>query len=301
VRRRDFIALVSSAAAWPFAATAQTPLNIPRVGFIASGTPAAAGHIFEAFRLGLRDLGYVEGQTIALEVRWAEGRYERMPSLVAELVGLKVDVLVATNSEASLAAKKATRTIPIVMFATDPVRQGIVASLSHPGGNVTGLSYFNEEISAKRLQLLREFLPGLTRLAVIRNPLTEAHAIFWQETKVAAQKLGVALQPLEVRSPDDFEAAFAVAKQGNAQALIIFDDVLSMAHRPRIVALAASSRLPALYGYREFPNDGGLMSYGTSIVVLFRRAATFVDSILKGAKPADLPVECPTSAPVRQT
>ena len=202
-----------------------------------------------------------------------------------------MDVLFAGHSQAALAAKSATRTIPIVMVAADPVGLGLVASLARPGGNLTGLSYFNEAVIGKRVQLLKEFLPDLTRVAVLRNPLMKVHDIFWQETVVAAQTLGVALQPLEVRRPDDFEAAFEAAKRGNAQALIAFDDPLTVAHRPQILSLAASSRLPAMYGLREFPDEGGLMSYGPSFVVLFRRAATFVDKILKGAKPADLPVE----------
>jgi len=201
---------------------------------------------------------------------------------------------VAPTSQAALAAKKATRTIPIVMVGADPVGLGLVASLARPGGNVTGLSYFNEAIIAKRLQFLKELVPGLARLAVLRNPMMAAHATFWQETEVAARKLGVTLQPIEVRGPEDFEAAFAAATRGNAQALIAFDDTLTLAHRPRIVALAASSRLPAMYGFREFPDEGGLMSYGPSLVDLLRRAATFVDKILKGAKPADLPIEQPT-------
>ena len=298
MKRRDFIALLGSAtaasAAWPLAVGAQTPPKIPRVGFIAGSNPAATEHTVGAFQQRLRELGYVEGQSIALEVRWAEGRMERIPELVAELVGLKMDVLMAGISPAALAAKEATRTIPIVMIAPDPVALGLVASLARPGGNVTGLSYFNEAIVAKRLELLKEFVPGLVRVAVLRNPLVATHAIFWQETEVAARKLGVALQPLDVRGPEDFEAAFAAATRGNAQALVAFDDALTVAYRPRIAALAASSRLPAMYGLREFPDDGGLMSYGPSFVVLFRRAATFVDKILKGAKPADLPVEQPT-------
>jgi len=296
MRRREFIALLGGAtaasAAWPLAAGAQTPPKIPRVGFIAGAS--ATGSFVGAFRKGLRELGYMEGQTIALEVRYAEGRLERIPELVAELVGLKMDVLVVGTSQAALAVKKATGTIPIVMIGADPVGLGVVASLARPGGNVTGLSAFNEEIIGKRLELLKELVPGLARLAVLRNPMMAAHATFWQETEVAARKLGVALQPLEVLGPEDFEVAFGAATRGNAQALIAFDDTLTLAHRPRIVTLAASSRLPAMYGFREFPDDGGLMSYGTSFVVLFRRAATFVDKILKGAKPADLPIEQPT-------
>jgi len=295
MRRSDFITLLGGVVVgWPLAASAQAQPKIPRVGCAFSGTPTTGKHVFEAFRHALRELGYVEGQTIVLEVRWAEGRYEHYPGLVAELVGLEVDVLVVTNSQATRAAMKATRTIPIVMFATDPVRQGLVTSLSHPGGNVTGLSFYNEELSGKRLQILREFVPELTRLAVIRNPLTEVDTIFWQDTAVAAQKLGVALQPLEVRGPEDFEAAFAGATRGSAQALLAFDDPLTFTYRSRITALAANGRLPIMYAYREFPDAGGLMSYGPSSVFLFRRAATFVDKILKGAKPADLPVEQPT-------
>ena len=296
MQRREFIALfggvTAASAAWPLAAGAQTPPKIPRVGFIAGAS--ATGSFVGAFRKGLRELGYMEGQTIALEVRYAEGRLERIPELVAELVGLKMDVLVVGTSQAALAVKKATGTIPIVMVGADPVGLGVVASLARPGGNVTGLSYFNEAIIAKRVQLLKECVPGLAQIAVLRNPSVAVHATFWQETEVAARTLGVALQPLEVRGPEDFEAAFAAATRGNAQAVIHFDDALTLAHRPRIVALAASSRLPAMYGFREFPDDGGLMSYGTSFVVLFRRAATFVDKILKGAKPADLPIEQPT-------
>jgi putative tryptophan/tyrosine transport system substrate-binding protein len=298
MQRREFIALLGGAtaasAAWPLAAGAQTPPKIPRVGYIAGSSSAAGGHIVGALRQGLRELGYVEGQTIALEVRWAEGRNERIPELVAELVALKMDVLVTGSSVAALAANKATRTIPIVMVGADPVGLGLVASLGRPGGNVTGLSIFNEGISAKRLQFLKELVPGLTRVAVLRNPTVAVHATFWQDTELAARQLGVTLQPIEVRGPEDFGEAFAAATRGNAKALIAFDDNVTLAHRSRIAALAASSRLPAIYGFREFPDEGGLMSYGASFVVLFRRAATFVDKILKGAKPADLPVEQPT-------
>src|SRR5438067_7840999 len=298
MRRREFIALFgggpAATAVRPAATGAQTPPKVPRIGYIAGSSTAGVGHIVGAFRTELSKLGSVEGQTIRLEVRYAEGRLEGIPELVAELVGLKMDVLVAPTSQAALAAKKATGTIPIVMVGADPVGLGLAASLARPGGNVTGLSYFNEAIIAKRLQFLKEFVPGLARLAVLRNPILAAHATFWQETEVAARTSGVALQPLEVRGPEDFEAAFAAATRGNAQALVAFDDPLILAHRPWIVALAASSRLPAMYGFREFPDEGGLMSYGASFVDLLRRAATFVDKILKGAKPADLPIEQPT-------
>jgi putative tryptophan/tyrosine transport system substrate-binding protein len=291
VKRREFIIFLASAGAWPPATHAQSPPKFPRIGYIGGSSPTLMTHVFGAFRQGLKELGYVEGQTIALEARWAEGRAERIPELVAELVDLKVDVLVTGVSSAALEAMKATRTIPIVMVAADPVGLGLVASLARPGGNLTGVSYFNEAIVGKRVELIKELMPGLARLAVLRNPLVAIHASFWQETEAAARKVGVALQPIEVRAPEDFEAAFGAAVRGNAQALIALDDALTVGHRLRIVALAASSRLPAMYGLREFTDDGGLMSYGPSFVVLFRGAATFVDKILKGAKPADLPVE----------
>jgi putative ABC transport system substrate-binding protein len=291
MRRREFITLLGGAAVgWPLAGSAQQP-KIPRVGFPFGSTPTLTKYYIEAFRQGLRELGYVEGQTIVLELRWAEGRLERMPELVAELVGLKVDVLVATSAPPALAAKNATQTIPIVMVAPDPVGLGLVGSLSRPGGNVTGLSYLGEAISGKRLELLKEAIPGLARVGVLRNPLNPGHPIYWKATEVAAQRLGVALEALEVRGPEDFEAAFATARQRNVQALLALDDLLIFIHMSRITALAASSRLPAMYPYREFLDAGGLMSYGPSIALVFRRAAAFVDKILKGAKPADLPVE----------
>ena len=292
MRRREFITLLGGAAVgWPLAGSAQTQAKIPRVGYVLSAAPARGT---EAFRQTLRELGYVEGQTIVLELRWAEGRFERLPELVAELVGLKVDVLVAGGSPAALAAKNATQTIPIVMVGINPVGLGLAASLSRPGGNVTGLSYYYEAIIAKRLELLKELVPGLARVGVLRNHLDPGDPTYWKEAEVAAQRLGVALEALEVRRPEDFDASFATAKQRNAQALLDLGDPLTIAYRSRITALAASSRLPAAYAAREFPDEGGLMSYGASVVLLFRRAATFVDKILKGAKPADLPVEQPT-------
>ncbi|HKA53689.1 MAG TPA: ABC transporter substrate-binding protein [Candidatus Binatia bacterium] len=212
---------------------------------------------------------------------------------MAELVGLKVDVLMAIGP-AAVALKNATQTIPIVMIANDPVGLGLVGSLSRPGGNVTGLTYLSEEIAGKRLELLKELVPGLARVGVLRNPMGTAHPILWKQTEVAAQRLGVALEDLELRGPEDFEAAFATAKQRNAQALLALDSPLTWIYRSRITALAASSRLPAIYSLREYPDAGGLMSYGANVVHLYRRLATFVDKILKGAKPADLPVEQPT-------
>jgi putative ABC transport system substrate-binding protein len=294
VRRREFITLLGGAAVGrSLAASAQTQPKIPRVGCV-FGVTATSQNNSEVFRQRLRELGYVEGQTIVLEVRWAEGRVERMPELVAELVGLKVDVLVALSTPAAVAAKNATQTIPIVIFAADPVGLGLVASLSRPGGNVTGLTSFSEATSGKRLELLKEVVPGLARVGVLRNPLAHSDPIHWKGTEVAAQRLGVALEALAVRRPEDFEAAFATATQRNAQALLVFDDILLITYQSRIIALAASSRLPAMYPFRAFPDAGGLMSYGLSYPYHFRRLATFVDKILKGAKPADLPVEQPT-------
>jgi putative ABC transport system substrate-binding protein len=294
VRRREFITLLGGAAVGrPLAGSAQTQPKIPRVGYVFGGAPTTLPFI-EVFRQGLRVLGYVEGQTIVLEVRGAEGRAERMPELVAELIGLKVDVLVTQSNAAAVAAKNATQTIPIIVIAFDPVGLGLVGSLSRPRGNVTGLSLYSEAVTGKRLQLLKEVVPGLARVGVLRNPLNPGHPILWKDTQVAAQRLGVALEALEVRGPEDFEAAFATAKQRNAQALLVFDDALTVTYSSRITALAASSRLPAMYPFREFPDAGGLMSYGASIVLLYRRLAALVDKILKGAKPADLPVEQPS-------
>jgi ABC-type uncharacterized transport system substrate-binding protein len=295
VKRREFIALLGGVtAAWPLGVHAQVPPKMVRIGYIAGGGGSTAVRMAAALRQGLSELGHIDGKTIAIEVRIAEGRSERIDDLVSELVGLKVDVLVTGSSPGALAAKKATGTIPIVMVASDPVGLGLVASLARPGGNVTGLSYFNEAIQAKRLEMLVEFVPGLARVAVLRNPTIAAHANFWAETEAAAGKLGVALQALDIRGPDDFEAAFVAAGRGRAQALVALDDGLTIAYRPRIVALAASSRLPAIYGLREFPDDGGLISYGPNFADLTRRSATYVDKILKGAKPSDIPVEQPT-------
>jgi putative ABC transport system substrate-binding protein len=260
-----------------------------------AGTSTGHRHLFEAARQALGELGYVEGQTIALEVRWAEGRYERLPELVAEMVRLKVDVMVAATTPGALAAMKATTTIPVVVVAAgDPVGSGLVASLARPGGNLTGLSLMNPEISGKRLQLLKEVVPKVSRIAVLTNPGLPIHALIWKETQEAARKLGVQLQALEVRRAEDFEGAFRAMTRGRAGALLALDDPLTVGYRSQIVALAARSRLPAMYGFREFPDDGGLMSYGTNLPDLYRRSATLVDKVLKGAKPADLPVEQPT-------
>jgi ABC-type uncharacterized transport system substrate-binding protein len=290
------LSLILALIAAPRSARAQEPGKIPRIGYVFARVSSEDQHIWEAARQGLRDLGYVEGQNIALEVRWAEGRYERLPALIAELVRLNVDVLVVGTTPGALAAKRATRTIPVVMYAVgDPVGSGLVASLARPGGNLTGLSLFNKEVSGKRLELLKETLPGISRVAVLTNPGNPIHAVFWTETQAAARVLGLQLQAIEVRRPEDFDPAVAAATRDRAEALLVFDDSLTLGYRTRLVALAAARRLPTMYGLREFADAGGLLSYGPSNLAMYRRTATFVDKVLKGAKPADLPVEQPTT------
>jgi putative ABC transport system substrate-binding protein len=289
-----FLAALALLAAPP-AVEAQQPAKVPRVGYLFSFTAAEGRHLWEACRQGLRELGYVEGQNIVLEPRWAEGRYERLPGLVEDLLRLKVNVMVVAATPGSLVAKAATSTTPIVLVAVaDPVRSGLVASLARPGGNVTGLSLLTPELSGKRLQLLIEALNKVSRVAVLMNPGNQSNLFFLEETQAAARVLGVQLQPLEVRNPDEIERAFEAAARGRAGALMAFDDPIIHSFRKRIVALAAKRRLPAMYGTREFADDGGLMSYGPHRPDLYRRTATYVDKILKGATPADLPVEQPT-------
>ncbi len=277
------------------AAGAQSPAKVTRIGVLYAGFPSATRHLHEAFKQGLRDLGYVEGQTIIIEERWAEGRLERLPDLAAELVQLKVDVIVAGATPPIQAARQATKTIPIVMaVVADPVEQGFVASLARPGGNITGLSVQAPELGGKQLQLLKEVVPRASRVAILWNAANPYPALVVRETEAAARTLRVQLQSLPVRGPEEFEGAFEAATRGRAAALLTVGDVLTMAHRTRIVALAAKSRLPAMYSFREFVDDGGLMAYGANLADSYRRAATYLDKILKGAKPADLPVEQPT-------
>jgi ABC-type uncharacterized transport system substrate-binding protein len=298
VRRREFVAFVCGAlAARPLRAGAQQTSKVYRVGIILAAIPVSEvrNHPTSALVQGLRALGYVEGENLILEWRSAEGRHERFPQIVREILATNVDVLVAVVTPIALAAKTATQTIPIVMVAvSDPIGSGLVASLGRPGGNLTGLTLMSVDIVGKRLALLKELVPRLARAAVIRNPTLRADAAFWQETEVAAKKLGVTLQSLEVRRLADFEPAFAAATQAKVEAVLTQDDPLTFTHRHQIVGLAARYRLPTMYGFREFPDNGGLVSYGPNASDLYRRTATFVDKILKGAKPADLPVEQPT-------
>jgi putative ABC transport system substrate-binding protein len=294
MRRREFVTFLAGAAAWPAGLRAQQPGRIPRVGYVFSFIPSEGQHLWQACRQGLRDLGYVEGQSIILEPRWAEGKHERLPDLVADLVRLNVDVIVAAATPASRAAKAATALIPIVIVAVgEPVRAGLVSSLARPGGNVTGLGLLTPDLSGKRLELLLEIVRKLSRVAILMNPENPVSAIFFEETDAAARKLGIELQRLDARHPQDIERAFE-AMSDQADALIVFDDPALWSYRPRIVALAAARRKPAMYGLRDFVDDGGLMSYGPNRPDQYRRTAIFVDKILKGAKPADLPVEQPT-------
>jgi putative tryptophan/tyrosine transport system substrate-binding protein len=276
-------------------ANAQQPTKIPRIGILPPGPISERVHLWESFRQGLRELGYVEGRNITLVFPSDEIKTEKLPHLAAELVSLKPDIIVAPTTPAAQAAMKATRTIPIVMPTTiDPVGNGLVSSLARPGGNATGLTSIASDLGGKRLELLKEVVPGASHIAVLSNPSSASVPPQMRETKVAAQALGVRLQLLEVRGIDDFEKVFRAATKERASALIMLDDAFVFTHRTRIVKLAATARLPAIYGFTESVEAGGLMSYAANLSDMYRRAATYVDKILKGAKPADLPVEQPT-------
>jgi putative ABC transport system substrate-binding protein len=272
---------------------AQQPKKIPRIGFLSASRPQPE---HEAFRQGLRELGYVEGQNIVIEWRFAEGNLDRISQHAAELVRLRVDVIVTGGPSATRAAKEAPSAIPIVMaFDNDPVGNGFVAGLARPGGNITGLSTLAPEISGKQLELLKEIVPRLSRVAVLGTSTQPGNAQALRETELAAGALGVKLQYLDVLGPKDIETAFRAAGKGRAAAvLMLVPPRVASSKRKEIAELAVKSRLPAIYAFPEFVQDGGLMSYGVSFTDLFRRAATYVDKILKGAKPADLPVEQPT-------
>jgi putative ABC transport system substrate-binding protein len=274
---------------------AQQPKKIPRIGFLATVSPYTISVRVEAFRQGLREFGYVEGKNIVIEYRYAEGNLDRLPALAAELVRLKVDVIVTAAPPPTRAAKEATATIPIVMgFDDDPVGSGFVASLAQPGGNVTGLSTLSPEISGKQLELLKEILPKLSRLAVLGTSTRPGNEQSLRETELAARAFGVNLQSLDVRIVQDIEIAFRAASNARAEAVLVLGGPVFNSQRKQVVDLAARNRLPAIYARPEFVEDGGLMNYGVSINDLLNRAATYVVKILKGAKPADLPVEQPT-------
>jgi len=296
--RKVFICLALSTMllALGLPAQAQQPKKIAKIGYLAGTTPAAAAQNIEAFRQGLRELGYVEGKTFVLEVRYGEARAERVPEAARELVGLKVDVIVTISDQAIAAVKRETRTIPIVMVnSTDPVGTGFVASLARPGGNVTGLSNISPELSGKRLELLREVIPGLSRVAFIWNPDLRGAVFAYKETEGAARSLRLQLQSVEVARAEDLDRAFSAVTEQRAQVLIVqTPNPVLFANRGQIVSFAQRNRLPSIYGGAAYVDAGGLMSYGPSGLDMQRRAATYVDKILKGTKPADIPVEQPT-------
>jgi putative ABC transport system substrate-binding protein len=280
--------------ALPFPARAQQPKKIPRIGYLGASSASAASVRVEAFRQGLRELGYVEGKNIVIEYRFAEGKLDRLPALAAELVRLKVNVIVTGGSAPTRSAKEATVTIPIVMSSdSDPVGNGFVASLARPGGNITGLSTLAPELSGKRLELLKETVPKLSRVAVFGTSTQPGNAQLLKEVDLVATAFGVKLQYLDALDPKDIETAFRAASNGRADAVLVLQTPLFNSHRTQVVELAVKNRLPAIYYAAEWVEDGGLMAYGPNFTDSFRRAAMFVDKILKGRTPADLPVEQP--------
>ncbi|MGE5213440.1 MAG: ABC transporter substrate-binding protein [Nitrospirota bacterium] len=277
-----------------FAAEAQQPEKLPRIGFLGATSAAVEKSRIEAFQQGLRESGYVEGQNIGIEYRWAEGKLDRLAELAAELVRLKVNIIVSGGSTSSRAAKEATTTIPIVMAqVNDPVGSRMVASLAHPGGNITGLSTLVPELSGKRLELLKEIIPKLSHVALFGTSSTPGNAEALRETELAAKAFKVHFQYIEIRGSKDVETAFRAATKNRVDAALVPGNPVLIVRRRQIAELATKYRLPVAYGQPEYVEEGGLMSYGTSVADLYRRAATYVDKILKGAKPADLPVEQP--------
>ena len=296
MRRREFILLIGSAAPFSFSAHGQQARKVPRIGYLGVTSAFDRPPLLNAFRLGLRELGWIEGQNIVIDYRFAEGRLDRLPDLAAELVQLKVDVIVSLGTQGVTAAKNATKTIPIVMIGVrDPVGIGLIASLARPGGNVTGVSgSAGLAIVTKQLELLKDTSPNIRRVAILSNPANAYHQLAMNELNVAATSLGVELQLLEASGPNEFEGAFGAMAKDPVGALLVLSDVIFNDHRARLVDLAAMNRLPTAYGIRESVEAGGLMSYGPSFLEFFRRSTTYVDRILKGDKPADLPVEQPT-------
>jgi putative ABC transport system substrate-binding protein len=276
-------------------AHAQQQKKVPRIGILVPNQPSVSPQLVKAFHQGLRELGYVEGRNIVIEYRFGEGKSDRYPDLAAGLVQLKVDVIVTASTPAIEVVKNATSAIPIVMAASaDPVGSGLIASLDRPGGNITGLTMLSPELSGKRLELLKETAPRISRVALLWNPTNTSSSASWRESQLAAQGLKMQLQSIEVRGPGDFHNLSDALIRGRFQALNVVRDPLIGAHLTRVLEFAAKSRLPAIYEAEEYVDAGGLMFYGTSHPDLYRRAAYFVDRILKGAKPADLPVEQPT-------
>jgi putative tryptophan/tyrosine transport system substrate-binding protein len=300
MRRREFITLIGAAAAWPLPARAQQGAKVARIGYLvtASLESPEGRAMADAFRLGLRERGYVEGQNIVIEYRSADGRIERFPQLANELVSLSLDLIVAPNTPAARAAQRVTTTIPIVVpVMGDPVADGLVASLARPGGNITGLTFLGPELASKRLGLLKQALPNASRVGALWHPGAYGERTtreMLQATEAAARTLAVELQLVEVREVDEFERAFSAITGNHADALLVLPSPMFFSEGKQIVDLAMKHRLPSISMARELAEVGGLMAYGASLTDLQRRAATYVDKILKGAKPADLPVEQPT-------
>jgi putative ABC transport system substrate-binding protein len=289
------IALGAGALAAPFGAFGQPAGRVPRVGILSAATQAVNAERIDAFKLGLRELGYVEGKSILIDYRWADGRLDRLPGLAAELLQLKVDVIFAAGPADTRAAKYATSTIPIVMgFDPDPVANGFIATLARPGGNITGLSTLAPELSSKQLELMKEIVPKLSRVAVIGSSIEPGNAQVLKELELAARAFKVQLQNLDILDPKDIETAFRAITKGRADAVLVLQSPVASTHSVQLIEHAAKSRLPAIYPRSEFVKAGGFMSYGVNRIELGRRAAVYVDKILKGARPGDLPVEQPT-------
>lgn len=294
-RRKLVLALGAGVLAGAGVVRAQAPATIRRVGLLSPSSPSDATLWYQAFRQALRDLGWVEGKNISFEYRYAEGRQDRFSDLAADLVRLEVDVIVAFATTESLAAQKATRIIPIVMAAGgDPVAIGLVESLARPGGNVTGLSQMIAELGGTRLALLKEIVPKLSRVAVLWSPQSASSTLYWKDLQLPARQAGLQLHSMEVRTPDELDKAFEDATRARAEALVVTGAPVITANQKRIVDLAAKSRLPSISQTSEFADAGGLVAYGPDRVDLYRRAAAYVDKILRGAKPGDLPIEQPT-------
>ena len=294
MRRRQFIALLGGAAAWPLAAQAQQAAKVFQIGFLFYGSSGSSPEL-DAFRQGLREFGYIEGQNIAVEYRFAGGQVERLPDLAAELVRLKPDVIVTPATPASVAAKQATGTIPIVFAGVaDAVGAGLIANLARPDGNVTGLTSISAELGGKRLELLKRLVNNASRVAVLYNPADRSNVLVLKELQEAAPALTLTLQPFEVRGSSEFEGAFAAMTRERADAMFGAAGILTFQNRQTVVDLAANSRIPTLCGHRQFVEAGGLMSYAVNFYDQIRRTAAYVDQILKGAKPGDLPVQQPT-------
>jgi putative ABC transport system substrate-binding protein len=286
---RTIVPVLSLLAA-PLVAEGQPAKKVPVIGYLIERSGPTA--FDEAFRLGLRELGYSEGRSIIVEYRWADGKAERLPALAAELVRLKVDVIVTSGTPGGVAAKNATSTIPIVMASGgDFVSDGLVASFAHPGGNITGLSVFARELSGKRLEILREAIPGMTRVGVAFNTLNPGTRPLFKETEATATTLGLKALPLDIQFPEGVEAAFAEAARLRVSAVVILSDGATIVHRAQLGAAALRHRLPTIFANKAYLEGGGLMSYGPDIIAVWRRAATYVDRILKGARPADMPIE----------